>query len=44
MSLVISFVYMQLSLELDKGIGVSLINSAPEELIFATLAGIRVSH
>lgn len=34
---------MQLSLVLEQGVGVSLINSVPEELIFATLSGIRVS-
>ena len=32
----------QLSLILEKGVGISLINSVPEELIFATLTGIRV--
>ena len=28
---------------LEHGVGISLINSVPEELLFATLSGIRVS-
>jgi len=34
---------LQLSLSLEHGVGVSLINSVPEELLFATFSGIRVS-
>lgn len=29
---------------LEHGIGISLINSVPEELLFASLTGIRVSY
>ena len=35
---------LQVSLSLEKGIGVSLINSVPEELIFASVTGIRVEY
>ena len=34
---------LQFSLVLEHGVGISLINSVPEELLFATLSGIRVS-
>ena len=34
----------QLSLSLEKGVGVSLINSVPEELIFASASGIRIEY
>ena len=34
---------LQLSLILEQGVGISLINSVPEELLFASLTGIRVS-
>ena len=37
------FMYLQLSLSLEHGVGVSLINSVPEELLFATFSGVRVS-
>ena len=33
----------QLSLILEQGVGISLINSVPEELLFASLTGIRVN-
>lgn len=33
---------MQVSLVLEEGVGVSLINAVPEELIYATLRGIKV--
>ena len=33
---------MKLSLILEQGVGISLINSVPEELLFASLTGIRV--
>ncbi len=34
---------VQISLELEGGVGVSLINSAPEELVYAILRGVKVS-
>ncbi len=33
---------VQVSLVLGEGVGVSLINSLPEELVFVTLSGMRV--
>ena len=37
------FYFLKISLILEHGIGISLINSVPEELLFASLTGIRVS-
>ena len=34
----------QFSLMLEKGVGVSLISTAPEELVFVSLTGIRVRY
>ena len=43
MFFVFFLMYLQLSLSLEHGVGVSLINSVPEELLFATFSGVRVS-
>ena len=40
----IIIIFLQLSLSLEKGISISLINSVPEELILASATGIRMEY
>lgn len=36
------FIHVQVLVNLDEGLGVSLVNKVPEELVFATLSGIDI--
>lgn len=42
--IIVIIILLQLSLSLEKGINISLINSVPEELIVASATGIRIEY